>query len=67
MGIQQQIRELAKQDGRSSYRLALDAGIDQAAVLRFIRGDRDLRDDRLAKLCDALGHKIVLEKSTGGV
>ncbi|MCB1641792.1 MAG: helix-turn-helix transcriptional regulator [Xanthomonadales bacterium] len=65
--IYQRVREAANADGRSAYKLACEAGTDPASILRFMRGERTLRLDRLVKLAGVVGLKIVVQKATGGV
>lgn len=52
------MRERIKLDARSVYRLAKDAGIEQAALQRFATGDRSLRIDSAEKLARVLGLEL---------
>ena len=49
------IRNAIQKDERTAYRLAIDSGVNQAVIGRFIRGERDLNLRTADKLCQALG------------
>lgn len=52
--FRQLIDDARRERGWSVYRLANEAGMNQQTVARFINGERDITQDRLAKLLDAL-------------
>lgn len=51
------IRRAVLQSERSRYEIAKQAGLDQAALLRFVRGG-SLRIESLEKLCPVLGLRL---------
>ena len=52
------IRSAVRKDGRSVYRLALDSGVNQGVLGRFMRGERDMNLRTADKVCRALGLKL---------
>ena len=52
------IRSAVRRDGRSVYRLALDSGVNQGVLGRFMRGERDMKLRTADKVCRALGLKL---------
>lgn len=57
-----QLRRVIRESGRTAYRLAGDAGVDEAQVKRFLNGERDLRLETAGKLCAALGLELTASK-----
>jgi len=52
------IRDAIARDGRSVYRLAIDSGVAQAVLSRFVSGKRDLNLRTADRLCRALGLEL---------
>jgi hypothetical protein len=48
--------------GLTRYRIAKDTGIDEAALMRFVRGETSLRLDRADVLAEYLGLELVRRK-----
>ena len=48
-----------KESGLTRYRIAKDTGIDEAALMRFVRGETSLRLDRADVLAAYLGLRLV--------
>jgi transcriptional regulator with XRE-family HTH domain len=57
------LRAAIGQSGLTRYRIAKDTGIDEAALMRFVRGETSLRLDRADLLADYLGLKLVKLKA----
>jgi hypothetical protein len=57
--ISRAIREAIRDDGRNLNALAVDSGIDQAAVRRFVSMERGLTLDTADRLAVALGLTVV--------
>ena len=49
------IRQAVEDSGRTPYAIALESGVSQAVLSRFLRGERGLNLDTADKLCRALG------------
>jgi transcriptional regulator with XRE-family HTH domain len=60
--ISDQIRQVIESSGLSRYEICKQAGIDQAAMSRFMSGERGLSTSTLDKLADVLGLEIVTRK-----
>ncbi len=57
------IRQAARDSGWSVYRLALEAGVDQSTLNKFLAGDREnLRLDIADRLFRVLGLEVVRRK-----
>ena len=48
----------AAMTGQSAYALAKATGLSHTQVIRFLRGERDLRLETAAALCDHLGLEL---------
>jgi transcriptional regulator with XRE-family HTH domain len=59
--------EEALSDGITVYSLAKRAGIERAALGRFLSGKRGLNTESLDRLAAVLGWKIVVDRSGGKV
>lgn len=57
-GMPDIIREAIQRDGRSIYRLAIDCGVNQGVLGRFVRGERDMNLRTADKVCRALGLRL---------
>lgn len=53
--ISDKLKRAIHNDERTSYRLAIDAGVRQQVIDRFVTGERDIRLATAAKLAKALG------------
>ena len=49
------IRRAVQDSGRTPYAVALEAGVPQAMLSRFLRRERGINLDTAEKLCRALG------------
>lgn len=49
------IRDAIQRDGRTIYRLAIDSGVNQGVLGRFVRGERDMNLRTADRVCRALG------------
>ena len=58
-----QIRRAINESGVSRYRLWKETGIDQAVLSRFVAGKAGMTLKSLDVLADALGLRIVADKS----
>jgi len=58
-----QIRRAIDESGMSRYRLWKETGIDQAVLSRFMAGKAGMALKSLDVLADALGLRIVADKS----
>jgi hypothetical protein len=54
-----QLREAIRNSGQSLYRLGKTSGVGPDRLSRFMRGERDLTGDAVAKICTALGLQLV--------
>ena len=52
------IRRAVEDSGRTPYAVALEAGVPQAVLSRFLRHDRGINLDTAEKLCRALGLEL---------
>lgn len=59
------IRE-AERRGVTQYRLAADAGIDRAQILRLMNGAVDPRLATAEKIAAGAGYRLALIRRTGG-
>jgi transcriptional regulator with XRE-family HTH domain len=57
------LKAAIEESGLTRYRIAKDTGIDQAALMRFMRGETSLRLDRADMLAEYLGLKLVKRKA----
>lgn len=62
--ISSQLKAAIESSGLSLYRIALDAGIDQAVLRRFVNNDADIRISTIDKLADALRLELAPVKKT---
>ena len=49
------IRRAVEDSGRTPYAIALESGVSQPVLSRFLRSERGLNLDTAEKLCRALG------------
>lgn len=59
MTIADQLRRHVNESGYTARGLATKAGVPASAVVRFINATRDLHLATAAKLCEALGLRLV--------
>jgi plasmid maintenance system antidote protein VapI len=52
------IRRAVRDSGRTPYAVAQAAGVPQAVLSRFLRGERGVTLDTAEKLCRALGLEL---------
>ena len=57
-----ELRRAIKTAPVSRYRIAVDSGISQAVLSRFLKGQVGLSMETVDLLCDYLGLKLVSEK-----
>ena len=60
----ERIRKAIQADGRSLYRLAIDAGVDVAPLQRFMKGEQTFRLPTAEKLCGVIGLDLCPVKKT---
>jgi transcriptional regulator with XRE-family HTH domain len=53
------LKAAIEQCGVTRYRIAKDTGIDEAALMRFVRGEMSVRLDKADKLAAYLGLRLV--------
>ncbi len=63
--ITEQLRQTIRDSGRTLNNLGRQAGIDSGRLSRFMRGERDLTGAAMAKLCAALGLRLVGTEGQG--
>lgn len=56
--ISDQLRQAMQASKLSAYRLAADSGVNVAAVLRFMSGERSLRLESVDRLAAVLGLEL---------
>jgi transcriptional regulator with XRE-family HTH domain len=57
------LKAAIEQSGLTRYRIAKDTGIDEAALMRFVRGETSLRLDRADVLAEFLGLELAKRKA----
>jgi transcriptional regulator with XRE-family HTH domain len=57
------LKAAIEDSGLTRYRISKDTGIDEAALMRFMRGETSLRLDRADVLADYLGLELVKQKA----
>jgi len=60
--LSDQIREAIEQAGVTRYRIGQETGISEAALSRYVNGERGLSTRSIDKLADYLGWEIVVTK-----
>lgn len=64
MSLADTLKEAIRKTGLSGYRVALDAGVPEPVVSRFLRGERGINLDTAGKLADYLGLELRPIKQT---
>lgn len=59
------LRKAAKDSGQTTYALAKGSGVDRAAVVRFLNGDRGLNLESAARLAEFLGMELRSVRKVG--
>ena len=54
----EQLRREIKKRGLSTYGVAKESGVDRAAVVRFVNGDRDITLGTASKISSILGLEL---------
>lgn len=62
-GLVDALRSAIQNSGLTRYAVAKQAGVGFAVLNRFVAGERDLRLETAAKICDALGLELVKRNS----
>jgi hypothetical protein len=52
------LKAAIEESGLTRYRISVDTGIDQAALMRFMRGETSLRLDKADVLAEYLGLEL---------
>jgi len=60
--ISEQVRQAINRDGRTRYRIAMESGVEQGTLSRFMAG-ADLRLTTVDKLANVLGLSITCSRS----
>lgn len=55
-------RAAIKESGLSAYRISKDTGLVVTSIIRFVKGDKSLRLDRVDVLAEYLGLELVKRK-----
>ncbi len=63
--LDKQIRDLISRSGMSQYRLAIESGVSDAAVCRFLNGNQSLTLRTASKLLAALNVSVEFKPSKG--
>ena len=58
LDLDKQVRDLVKQSGVSQYRLAIDSGLSNAAICRFLSKDQTLTLRSAGKILAALSIRV---------
>lgn len=57
-----QVRRAVEESDMSRYAIGKITGIDQAALSRFVYGERGLTMENLDRLAECLGLRVVIDK-----
>jgi transcriptional regulator with XRE-family HTH domain len=57
--ISDQLHNAIQKSGLTRYEISKQSGVDQAALSRFVNGKQSLTLDKVDKLADVLGLKLV--------
>ncbi len=53
--LPQGLREAIENSGKTSYQLMTETGVNHGVILRFMKGERDVRLETAEKLAEAVG------------
>ena len=59
MDISNEIRFHLRNEQRTPYAIAKDAGLDPAFLRRFMKGKQHLGAESISRVCDVLGLKLI--------
>ena len=62
MALAGTIRDALRQCGKTMYQIHRETGVDQAALSRFLSGQRGMQLDTLEKVLDAAGLEVRVVK-----
>lgn len=62
--ITEQLKSAIAESGKTRYRIAQESGLSEAALSRFVNGERGLTTASLDALADVLGLELVKRKPT---
>jgi transcriptional regulator with XRE-family HTH domain len=60
--VTEQLRQAIRESGLTAYAVGKRAGIKPEMVARFVRRQRDVRAETLAKICAVLGLELAPTK-----
>lgn len=66
MELSEMLKHMLREAGMTQKQLAERVSITEAAVSRYVCGNREPRFTRFSKIIDALGYKIVYVKKRPG-
>jgi hypothetical protein len=58
------LRQALTNSGKSSYQLMTETGVNHGVILRFLKGERDIRMETAEKLAAAVGLTVNVPKPT---
>ncbi len=61
----EQLRQAIRDSGLSYYRLARECGVNDGALSRFMRSERDLTARSIDRICSYLGLELRQSKQKG--
>lgn len=56
------LKAAIEESGLTRYRIAKDTGIDETALMRFMRGEQSIRLDKADALAEYLGLELVRKR-----
>lgn len=59
-GLLEQVRRAIRESDKTSYRIAIEAEVDEGNLCRFVNGGRGFSVESLERICAAIGFEIVL-------
>jgi transcriptional regulator with XRE-family HTH domain len=58
------LRQALTNSGKTSYQLMAETGVNHGVILRFLKGERDVRLETAEKLAAAVGLSVVVPTPT---
>lgn len=58
--LPQGLREAIRNSGKTSYQLMAETGVSHGVILRFLKGERDIRMETADKLAVAVGLTVIV-------